>query len=82
MYAVDLILKLLEQVERADKEGLLTPKYLNENISGERKKSKIFFWICVLFIITGPIVYYFIVGRSPSGHRQRILIDWGHQRSG
>ena len=34
MYAVDLILKLLEQVERADKEGLLTPKYLNENISG------------------------------------------------
>ena len=70
MYAVDLILKLLEQVERADKEGLLTPKYLNENISGQRKKSKIFFSGYVYYLsLRAPFVYSFIVGRSPSGHK-------------
>ena len=67
MYAVDLILKLLEQVKRADKEGLLTPKYLNENISGQRKKSKIFF--SGYLLLRAPFVYSFIVGRSPSGHK-------------
>ena len=57
MYAVDLILKLLEQVERADKEGLLTPKYLNENISGQRKKSKIFFQDMYTIYYYGPHLF-------------------------